>query len=79
MFRVGNCHFVRLPKNELVSSGISDMVEIAYREGTVIIKPFRDPQEGWSALYEKSFANECWEDPLLPGESGDGEPPDYDD
>ena len=77
--KIGNSHYVLLAKKWLDSSGISDRVEIEYREGSVIIKPFRNPREGWSALYEESFANDGWEEPLLPGEFGEEQLPDYGD
>jgi virulence-associated protein VagC len=63
----------------LDSYGISDQVEIEYKEGYILIKPLHNPRKNWSALYEMSFEKEGFEEPSIPGEIGEEELPDYED
>ena len=76
--KIGNSHYVLLAKKMLDHYGISDKVEIEFQEDHILIKPWRNPRSGWSELYAESFTKDGWEEPLIPGEFGEEELPEYD-
>ena len=51
IIRIGNSRGVRIPKPLLEQTGLSGEVEIAIRNGSLVIKPARKPRQGWAAAF----------------------------
>ena len=46
--QIGNSRGVRLPKPLLQEAGLSDIVEIVARNGTIVISSASHPRAGWA-------------------------------
>jgi antitoxin MazE len=51
--RIGNSRGVRIPKFLLEQTGLRGEVEISAQEGTLIIRPAKEPREGWAAAFQE--------------------------
>jgi antitoxin MazE len=54
--RIGNSQGIRIPKPVLEQAGLSDEVEIDVRGNTLVIRPARQPREGWDAAFRDMAA-----------------------
>lgn len=64
--RIGNSQGIRLPKSLLEQSGLGDEVELEVDGDQIIIRPARQPREGWGSAFERMA--EAGDDTLLDGE-----------
>lgn len=48
LIRIGNSRGVRLPKPILEEAQLTDEIDIAVRNGAVVISPARKPRAGWA-------------------------------
>jgi antitoxin component of MazEF toxin-antitoxin module len=52
----GNSMAIRLPKQVLIMSGLSGVVQLSVRRGQVTIRTPRNPREGWSQQIKREVA-----------------------
>lgn len=45
---MGNSRGVRLPKPLIELAGLAEDVDLQFRDGTIVIAPFRAPRSGWA-------------------------------
>ena len=57
VIRIGNSKGIRLAKTILEKYGIQDKVELILKEGYLILKPVRNPREGWEASFKEMHEN----------------------
>jgi antitoxin MazE len=50
--RIGNSRGIRIPKVWLDQLNLGDEVELAVRQGTLVVRRAHPPREGWSAAFE---------------------------
>jgi len=62
VIKIGNSQGLRIPKPILEQTGIMDDVEIDVEKDQIIIRPVKNPREGWDAAFKTM------------GEKGDDEP-----
>jgi antitoxin MazE len=51
--RIGNSQGIRIPKALLERSGLADEVEIDAERDQIIIRPIRQPREGWTHAFRQ--------------------------
>ena len=64
--RIGNSQGVRIPKLLLERSGLGGEVEIEAHENQIILRPVRQPREGWGDAFQAMA--EAGDDELVDGE-----------
>lgn len=57
VIRIGNSKGIRLSKEVLKEYEISDEVELIMEEGYIMIKPIREPRQGWEESFAQMHAN----------------------
>jgi antitoxin MazE len=57
VIRIGNSKGIRLSKEVLKEYEISDEVELIMEEGYIMIKPIREPRQGWEEAFAQMHAN----------------------
>ena len=50
LIKIGNSFGVRLPKNIIEECGLQDDLNLAVRQGAVVITPIVPPRMGWKEL-----------------------------
>ena len=60
--KIGDSKGLRIPKPILEQTGIIDDVEIEVEKNQIVIRPVKNPREGWDAAFKKM------------GEKGDDKP-----
>ncbi len=69
---IGNSKGIRIPKAVLDKYQIKDSVDIELRDDALILKPVRNPREGWEEQFRQAIANgDLPEGELLEGFSND--------
>jgi antitoxin MazE len=63
LVRIGNSRGIRLPKPLLVEAQLSDEIEIAVRDRTIVISSATRPRAGWSEAAKRARARD--DDKLL--------------
>jgi len=68
LIRIGNSRGVRLPKAVIEQAGLTDDVEIAVRDGTVVIQSPADanPRAGWEEAFKRAIAKHGPPEPIDP-------------
>ena len=56
LVRIGNSKGVRLPKPLLAESGLTDEVELAVVDNTIVISPVTAPRQGWDEAFARMAA-----------------------
>jgi len=51
IIRIGNSQGIRLPKKALEDSGLSGEVELVTGHNELVLRPLRNPREGWEDAY----------------------------
>ena len=51
--RIGNSQGIRIPKVLLEQTGLSDEVEIAVQDDSLVIRPASRPREGWETAFQE--------------------------
>ena len=51
--RIGNSQGIRIPKALLEQTGLRGEVEIGAKDDSLIIRPARQPREGWAAAFQE--------------------------
>jgi antitoxin MazE len=54
--RIGNSRGIRIPKVWLEQLNLGDEVELAVREGTLVVRRAHSPREGWSQAFQAMAA-----------------------
>jgi len=49
--RIGNSQGIRIPKPLLLQTGLSGEVEMRAQNGSVVIRPAKQPRAGWAAAF----------------------------
>lgn len=57
IIRIGNSQGIRLPKTVLQQCGLKDKVELEIEDDQIIIKPIKNPREGWTEAFRKMAKN----------------------
>ncbi len=52
VIKIGNSQGFRIPKPILDQTGIRDEVEIEVDKNQIIIRPVKNPREGWDAAFK---------------------------
>ncbi len=52
VIKIGNSQGLRIPKPILEQTGILDDVEIDVEKNMIIIRPVRNPREGWDEAFK---------------------------
>ncbi len=63
IIKIGNSKGLRLNKQILEQYHIGDTVELILEEDRIILKPMKNPREGWNEAFRKMSKNE--DDDLL--------------
>lgn len=71
VIRIGNSKGVRLPATILKQCGIGSKVEIEVRDNEIIIKPVKNPRDGWAVAFQQM--HECGDDQLIVPDEIDAE------
>jgi antitoxin MazE len=50
--RIGNSQGIRIPKPLLEETGLRGEVEITAEDGSLVIRPHRQPRENWAAAFQ---------------------------
>ena len=71
---IGNSKGIRIPKAVLDKYQIKELVEVELRDDALVLKPVRNPREGWEEAFRQMhehgddrlllpdvFADETWE------------------
>ena len=67
LIRIGNSHGVRIPKAVIEQCGLKNEVDMAVKNGAVVIAPARKPRAGWAEAFKRM--GEAGDDgPLIPDE-----------
>lgn len=53
VIKIGNSKGIRLSKMLLERYGIRDRVELILEKGRIIIKPVKDPRQGWDDAFRE--------------------------
>jgi antitoxin MazE len=53
IIRIGNSRGIRILKTLLDQTGLKGEVEILARNGSLVIRPAKQPRVGWAAAFEK--------------------------
>lgn len=53
VIRIGNSKGVRLPATILKQCGIGKKVEIEVRNNEIILRPIKNPRDGWAAAFQE--------------------------
>jgi antitoxin MazE len=53
IIRIGNSRGIRIPMPLLQQSGLSGEVEIRAVDGSLVIRPAKQPRTGWAAAFKK--------------------------
>lgn len=53
---IGNSRGIRIPKAVLDKYQIKDMVDVEMREDALVLKPVRQPREGWDEAFQQAIA-----------------------
>ncbi|SDF54478.1 AbrB/MazE/SpoVT family DNA-binding domain-containing protein [Sporomusa acidovorans] len=53
VIKIGNSKGIRLPASILKQCGIDKKVEIEIRHNNIILRPVKQPREGWSAAFKE--------------------------
>lgn len=61
--RIGNSQGIRIPKALLEQTGLVGAVEIVVEGDSLLIRPLRQPRQGWEASFERMV--ESGDDALL--------------
>lgn len=56
--RIGNSRGIRIPKPLLEQAGLRDEVEISVKNGSLVIRPARQPRAGWAEAFEAMARHE---------------------
>jgi len=56
--RIGNSRGIRIPKVWLRQLELGDEVELAIRQGTLLVRRARASREGWSEAFRRMAANQ---------------------
>ena len=64
--RIGNSQGVRLPKALLEQSGLGEEVELEVAGDQIVIRPLRQPRDGWGDAFSRMAA--AGDDALLDGD-----------
>lgn len=56
--RIGNAHYIRLPKALLDQCRLKDSVELEVADGALQIRPVNPPRSGWAAAFSEMSANQ---------------------
>jgi antitoxin MazE len=51
--RIGNSQGVRIPKPLLEQTGLQGEVEITAEDGSLVIRPVKQPRDGWAAAFRE--------------------------
>ncbi|HEY3424686.1 MAG TPA: AbrB/MazE/SpoVT family DNA-binding domain-containing protein [Negativicutes bacterium] len=63
IIKIGNSRGIRIPAALLKQCGIDKKVEIEVKHNNIILKPIKNPREGWSAAFKEM--NKHGDDQLL--------------
>ena len=55
--QIGNSKGIRIPKAILTQYQIDDMVELILENGYILIKPTRQPRQGWNTAFKSMHEN----------------------
>lgn len=53
---IGNSKGIRIPKAVLDKYQMKDSVEVEMRDDAIILKPVREPREGWEEAFRQAIA-----------------------
>lgn len=48
LFKSGNSHSIRIPVTMLKEAGLGELVEMTLEGKSIVIKPLKNPREGWA-------------------------------
>ena len=51
--RIGNSQGIRIPKPLLEQTGLQGEVEITAQDGSLVIRPLKQPREDWGAAFQE--------------------------
>lgn len=51
--KIGNSRGIRLPKSVLEQCGLGETVELDVQDGTLVVRPVRDPRAGWDEAFRR--------------------------
>ncbi len=51
--KIGNSEGIRIPKPLLEQTGLCGEVELIAQENSLIVRPARQPREGWTAAFQE--------------------------
>ena len=51
--RIGNSQGIRIPKVLIEQTGLGDEVEIVVQDDSLVIRPARQPREGWGVAFQE--------------------------
>jgi antitoxin MazE len=71
IIKIGNSKGIRLPLAVLKQCGIDSKVELEIQDSCIIIKPIKNPRQGWAEAFEFMHSNN--DDALLIPEEMDNE------
>ncbi len=63
LINIGNSKGIRLSKTILEEYNITDMIELVFEKGYIILKPKTEPRKNWEKAFKKM--NENGDDQLL--------------
>lgn len=53
---IGNSKGIRIPKAILDKYQIKDLVDVEMRDDGLVLKPIRNPREGWEEAFQQAIA-----------------------
>ena len=65
--KIGNSKGIRLPLAVLKQCGIDSKVELEIQDNCIIIKPIKNPRQGWAEAFERMHQNDD-DVPIIPDE-----------
>ena len=71
IIKIGNSKGIRLPLAVLKQCGIDSKVELEIKDNYIILKPIKNPRQGWAEAFELMHKNN--DDSLLIPEEIDNE------
>ena len=57
IIKIGNSRGIRLPLAVLKQCGIDSKVELEIQDNCIIIKPIKNPRQGWAEALERMHQN----------------------
>lgn len=57
IIKIGNSKGIRLPLAVLKQCGIESIVELEVKDNCIIIKPVKNPREGWAEAFSQMHQN----------------------